>query len=93
MNKSASFPRVCDDGEEAGATADGAAGGSGGGDIRGVQFAGCFMHAVVVCENGEEAGGTADGAAGGADIRGGGTCFGSMRQHTSAYVSIRQRQM
>ena len=67
------YAEMGDDGEEAGGTADGAAGGADGDDIWGVHLAGCFRSAVRVCENGVDAGGGIDGAAGGAgggDIRG-----------------------
>ena len=43
----------------------GAAGGTGGGDIGGVQTAGSFKLAVGVCDDGVEAGGDAGGDAGG----------------------------
>ena len=46
--------------------AHGAAGGTGGGDIRGVQTAGSFKLAVGMCDDGFETGGDAEGAAGGA---------------------------
>jgi hypothetical protein len=37
---------------------------TGGGDIRGVQLAGCCKHAVGVCDDGDKAGGADDEAAG-----------------------------
>ncbi len=58
---------MCENGEEAGGPADGAAGWADGDDIRRFQVAACFRHAVGVCKNAEKAGGAADGAAGGAD--------------------------
>jgi hypothetical protein len=64
---------VFDDGDKARGTDDGAVGAAGGGDIRGVQLAGCCKHAVGVCDDEEKARGTDDGtagAAGGDDIRG-----------------------
>ncbi len=67
---------VCDDGEEAEGAADRAAGAVGGGDIMGLQLAGCCKHAVGVCEIWEEGGGIgttlgdgAAGAAGGCNVR------------------------
>jgi hypothetical protein len=41
---------------------DGAAGETGGGDMRGVQLAECCKHAVGVCDDGDKAGGASDGA-------------------------------
>ncbi len=43
---------VCDSGVKAGGADEGAAGGAGGGDIRGVQLAECCKHAVGVCDDG-----------------------------------------
>jgi hypothetical protein len=63
------------------------AGAAGGGDIRGVQLAGCCKHAVGVCDDGEKARGVDDGAAGGAgggDIRGVQLEGGSIARSTSA---------
>ena len=47
---------ICDDRDKAGGAADGAAGTEGGGDIRGVQLAGCCKHEVVVWDYGDTAG-------------------------------------
>jgi hypothetical protein len=64
---------VCDDGDKAGGADDGAAGVAGGGDVRGVQLAGCCKYAVGVCDDGGKAGRADDGAGGGA---GGGNSMG-----------------
>ena len=45
---------------------DGAAGAAGVGDIRGVQLAGCFQHAVGIWDDGDKAGRADDEAAGAA---------------------------
>ncbi len=48
---------VCDDGDNAGGTDDGAAGGADGGDMRRVQItAACCKQIVGVCDDGEKAG-------------------------------------
>ncbi len=59
-------------GDKAGGSDDGASGVAGGGDIRGVQVAGCCKHSVGVCDDGGKAGGEDDGTsgvAGGDDTR------------------------
>jgi hypothetical protein len=53
---------VCDDGDKAGAAADGAAGGAGEGDMRRVQIASCCKQIVGVDDDGDNAGGADDGA-------------------------------
>jgi hypothetical protein len=50
-------------GGQSGGSEDKAAGAAGGGDIRGVQLAVCFKHAVGVRNDGDKAGGADDGAA------------------------------
>jgi hypothetical protein len=47
---------VCDHGDKAGGADDGAAGATGGGNIRGVQLARSCNHSVGVGDNGDKAG-------------------------------------
>ncbi len=55
---------VCDDGDKAGGSDDGASGAADGDDTREVQVAGCCKHAVGVCGDGDKAGKEDDGATG-----------------------------
>jgi hypothetical protein len=64
---------VCDDGDKAGETDNGAVGEVGGGDMRGVQLEAYYKHTVDVCNDGDKTGGSAVRAPGtvdGDDIRG-----------------------